>query len=166
VAGDKGYHSKQTMRDLNEISIRSFMSEPDRGRQKWGEDIETRNLIYDNRRRIRGDRGKRLLRRRGELVERSFAHCYETGGMRRLHLRGRENITKRVLIHAAGFNLGLLMRVSYGLKKPRGLTARARALILWLWTRCIALIRSMRDRLSDLGALLMTNRAHAPRLAA
>jgi transposase len=166
VAGDKGYHSKQTMRDLNEISIRSFMSEPDRGRQKWGEDIETRNLIYDNRRRIRGDRGKRLLRRRGELVERSFAHCYETGGMRRLHLRGRENITKRVLIHAAGFNLGLLMRVSYGLKKPRGLTARACALILWLWTRCIALIRSMRDRLSDLGALLMTNRAHAPRLAA
>jgi len=37
-----------------------------------------------------GEYGKSLLRRRGELVERSFAHCYETGGMRRCHLRGQE----------------------------------------------------------------------------
>ena len=57
------------------------------------------------------DRGKSLLRRRGLMLERPFAHCYETGGMRRTHLRGRENILKRLLIHIAGFNLGLMLRL-------------------------------------------------------
>ena len=66
--------------------------------------------MYGNRRRIRGEHGKELLRRRGELLERSFAHAYETGGMRRAHLRGRENILKRVLIHVSGFNFSLVMR--------------------------------------------------------
>ena len=75
--------------------------------------------MYANRRRIKGERGKRLLRSRGEKLERTFAHCYETGAMRRLHLRGRDNIAKRVLIHAAAFNVGLMMRVRYGLRKPR-----------------------------------------------
>jgi hypothetical protein len=42
---------------------------------------------------------------RSELTERSFAHLYETGGMRRVHLRGRENILKRLLVHGAAFNL-------------------------------------------------------------
>ena len=65
---------------------------------------------YGNRRRIRGDRGRRLQRRRGELVERPFAHQYETGGLRRVWVRGHENVRKRVLIQAAGCNLGLLLR--------------------------------------------------------
>src|ERR1019366_4822332 len=56
---------------------------------------EEQQAAYQNRRRVRGDYGKSLLRRRGELVERSFAHCYETGGMRRTHLRGHQNILKR-----------------------------------------------------------------------
>lgn len=72
-----------------------------------------------NRRRIRDERGKRLLRKRGELLERPFAHCYDTGGMRRTHLRGHPNILKRVLIHVAGFNLGLVMRSLFGIGKPR-----------------------------------------------
>lgn len=76
--------------------------------------------MYGNRRRITDEHGKRLLRRRGELVERSFAHAYETGGMRRLHLRGRDNIFKRVLIHLSGFNLSLIMRRRTGKGTPRG----------------------------------------------
>src|SRR5262249_7589031 len=64
---------------------------------------------------------KRLLRRRGLMLERPFAHCYETGGMRRLHLRGRENILKRLLIHVAGFNLSLVLRLMIGKGTPRGL---------------------------------------------
>ena len=75
--------------------------------------------MYANRRRIRGARGKALLRKRGEFVERPFAHCYETGGMRRTHLRGHPNILKRLLIHVAGFNLGLVMRQVVGIGKPR-----------------------------------------------
>src|SRR5438874_2740644 len=84
------------------------------------------------RRRIRGPRGQRLLRRRGERVERSFAHNYDTGGMRRTHLRGTTNILKRVLIHASGFNLGLVMRRLIGVGTPRGLQGRLAALILVL----------------------------------
>lgn len=126
---DKGYHSKKTMLDLKEMDIRSYASEPDRGRQSWDGDLglDARDAVYANRRRINGERGKKLLRSRGEKLERTFAHCYETGGMRRLYLRGRDNIAKRVLIHAAGFNLGLMMRVKYGLGKPRSLGGKAAA---------------------------------------
>ncbi len=86
--------------------------------------------MYANRRRIRGRRGQALRRKRGEFVERSFAHCYDTGGMRRTHLKGHENILKRLLIHAAGFNLGLMLRRLLGVGTARGLqdlAARLRA---------------------------------------
>jgi transposase len=116
---DKGYHSKQTMLDLEEMNIRSYASEPDRSRQNWEGQPDAQQAVYANRRRIQGERGKRLLRSRGEKLERTFAHCYETGGMRRLYLRGRDNIAKRALIHAAGFNVGLMMRLKYGMRKPR-----------------------------------------------
>jgi transposase len=118
---DKGYHSNETMVDLTEFEIRSYVSEPNRGRRNWiGKEAE-RHAVYANRWRIRGERGKRLLRRRGLILERPFAHCYETGEMRRVHLRGRENILKRLLIHVAGFNLSLILRLMIGRGTPRGL---------------------------------------------
>jgi transposase len=127
VVADKGYHSNETTRDLRDNEIRTYLSEPDRGRRVWiDEDTgEVKSAeqaaVYANRRRIRGRRGKALLRKRGERVERPFAHCYETGGMRRTHLRGHPNILKRLLIHVAGFNLGLVMRQLIGIGKPRRL---------------------------------------------
>jgi transposase len=127
---DKGYHSRQTLLDLEETQTRSYVSEPNRKRQDWDGHGEAREAVYANRRRIQGERGKRLLRSRGEKLERTFAHCYETGGMRRVYLRGKDNIAKRTIIHAAGFNLGLLMRVSYGLRKPRSGSGVVRAMIL------------------------------------
>lgn len=90
--------------------IRSYVAEPDRGRRNWKKDAPAREAVYANRRRIRGDRGKRLQRLRAEHVERSFAHTYETGGMRRTHLRGHTNIYKRLCIHGGAFNLRLVMR--------------------------------------------------------
>ena len=129
VVADKGYHSNETTSALREAGVRSYLSEPERGRRNWqGKPFEQAS-VYANRRRIRGVRGKRLLRRRGELVERPFAHCYETGGMRRTHLRGHENILKRVLVHVAGCNLGLLMRHRYHYGTPRGLSER----LSWLF---------------------------------
>jgi transposase len=129
---DKGYHSNDVMRDLAEMGIRSYASEPDRGRRQWKGREQERDAVYANRRRIKGARGKRLLRKRGELLERPFAHCYDTGGMRRTHLRGHQNILKRVLIHVGASNLGLLMRQLIGVGTPRGLhdlAAPARAAI-------------------------------------
>jgi transposase len=148
---DKGYHSKQGLLDLEEMNIRSYASEPGRGRQKWNGQLDTRDAVYANRRRIKGERGKRLLRSRGEKLERTFAHCYETGGMRHLYLRKRENIAKRVLIHAAGFNIGLMMRVKYGLRKPRSMGRWACALFLSL-VRCLWLGWTVLRRLTKLVA--------------
>jgi len=121
VVADKGYHSNATMTELATMEIRSYVSEPDRGERDWEGQAEARQAVYANRRRIRGNRGKALMRRRGEVIERSFAHCYETGGMRRTHLRGHGNILKRLLVHVAGFNLGLVMRALVGIGKPRRL---------------------------------------------
>jgi len=124
VVGDKGYHSNQSLVDLEAVGVRSYISEPDRGRRNWKMNPKARDAVYRNRRRIRGPRGLRLLRLRGERLERPFAHLYETGGMRRVHLRGHTNIRKRLLIHAGGFNLGLLMRQLIGVGTPRGLQGR------------------------------------------
>lgn len=127
---DKGYHSNDVLIVLKEVEVRSYCSEPDRGRRNWIGKAEEKAAVYQNRRRIHGARGKRLLRQRGELVERSFAHMYETGGMRRTHLRRHDNILKRLLIHAGAFNLGLVMRKLSGFGTPRGLQGRILALIL------------------------------------
>jgi transposase len=130
VVADKGYHSDRIMIELEDLGLRSYVSEPDRGRRKWKDDnLDAQEAVYANRRRIRGERGKRLHRMRGELLERPFAHLYETGGMRRTHLRGHTNILKRLLIHAAGFNLGLVMRKALGVGTPRGLQGPLQALL-------------------------------------
>ena len=129
IIGDKGYHSNQSMIDLEAVGLRSYIAEPDRGRRDWSDEPEAQAPVYRNRRRIRGARGRRLMRRRGERIERSFAHLYDTGGMRRTHLRGHENILKRLLIHAGGFNLGLLIRSILGIGTPRGLQGRLAAVV-------------------------------------
>ena len=128
VIADKGYHSNAVLTDLAALEIRSYISEPDRGRRCWQGKQPQRKAVYANRRRMRGARGKRLLRQRGEKVERVFAHLLETGGMRRTHLRGRKNVLKRLLIHVGGFNLSLVLRQKLGAGTPRGLTAAKKAL--------------------------------------
>ncbi len=125
VVADKGYHSNRTMTEVKERGKRSYVSEPNRGRRRWKGKRDAQKAVYANRRRIRGDRGKRLLRRRGEKVERAFAHMLETGGMRRVHVRGQEEIRKRMLVQAAAFNLGLLMRRRCGFGTPRALQGLA-----------------------------------------
>jgi transposase len=124
IIADKGYHSNQTMIDLEAVGLRSYVAEPDRGRRDWSKEPQAQIPVYANRRRIRGARGRFLMRQRGERLERSFAHLYDTGGMRRTHLRGHTNILKRLLVHAGGFNLGLVMRHLIGSGTPRGLQDR------------------------------------------
>jgi len=141
VVADKGYHSNDTLGALAEAEVRTYISEPDRGRRCWKGKAEAQQAVYGNRRRIRGEHGKQLLRSRGELLERSFAHAYETGGMRRVYLRGRENILKRVLIHVGGFNLSLVMRKILGKGTPRGwqgMSADAVLMFLRVWIALLA----------------------------
>ena len=128
VVADKGYHSNETMVALAELGLRSYVSEPDRGRRRWRGKHTARDAVYANRRRIRRPRGRRLLRQRGERLERPNAHLYETGRLRRVHLRGHANIRKRLLVHACGLNLGLLLRRLTGVGTPRSLQGCARVL--------------------------------------
>ena len=122
VVADKGYHSGPTLQQMQAAGVRTYIPEKKQaGKRHWvGKDDEQR-LVYANRQRLQRSKGRRLLRKRGELIERTFAHCYDTGGMRRTHLRKHNNILKRLLIHVAGANLGLLLRNRYGIGTPRGL---------------------------------------------
>ena len=120
------------MIDLETVGRRSYVAEPDRGRRDWSKEPQAQIPVYANRRRIRGARGRFLMRQRGERLERSFAHLYDTGGMRRTHLRGHTNILKRLLVHAGGFNLGLVMRHLIGSGTPRRLQDRLATVIATL----------------------------------
>jgi transposase len=158
LIADKGYHSNQTMIDLAAVGLRSYVAEPGRGRRDWSQEPQAQLPVYANRRRLRGARGRRLMRLRGERIERSFAHLYDTGGMRRTYLRGHTNILKRLLIHAGGFNLGLVMRQQIGSGTPRGLqdrpaTASARLLLL---------LGALRPWLVAIFRMAPTHRACAP----
>ena len=132
VIGDKGYHSRAVLKALTGF-FRARISEPARrGRLRWHGDTAARDAVYANRSRLDSAKGKALLRARAERVERSFAHCLDRGGMRRLWLRGLENIEKRYIIHVSGFNLGILMRALFGVGTPKGWAdARLEALLVY-----------------------------------
>ena len=120
MVADKGYHAGALLERVKKYAVRSYIPErQQQGRRKWEGKAGQQQAVYANRRRVQGNYGKSLLRRRGELVERSFAHCYDTGGMRRTHLRRHDNILKRQLIHVAGFNLSLIFRQLLGAGTPR-----------------------------------------------
>src|SRR5215469_6012330 len=119
VVADKGYHSNEVVGGLSELGVRTYIAEPDPGRRNWEGKQAEKKAVYGNRRRIRGDRGKRMQRQRGEKIERNFAHQFDTGGMDRLYVRGIENVHKKLLVQAAACNLALLMRSIYGAGKPR-----------------------------------------------
>ena len=151
VVADKGYHSNEVLVDLHEDGVRSYIPEPERGPRNWDGKEKEQKRVYANRRRMGGRRGKDLQKLRTELIERSFAHMYETGGMRRTHLRGRSNILKRLLFHAAGFNLALLVRKCFGIGKPRTLqgTSASISLLQAFWKSICAarIVFSALDRL-------------------
>ena len=159
VVADRGYHSGELVGDLHQRGYNTCIPERrQKGRRDWkrlsrevGEQEARRRqrAFYRNRRRLKSAAGKALLRKRGETVERSFAHACETGGMRRLHLRGRANVLKRYQVHIAALNLGIVLRSLFGLGTPRGLQGRkallAHALSSVLSSMC-DLIHSLFDQ--------------------
>jgi hypothetical protein len=90
--------------------------------------------VYANRTRLGSGAGRQAMRRRAEIVEHSFAHNLDRGGMRRTWLRGCENVHKRDLVHVAGHNLGILMRLLIGAGTPREAAARALAYLCFVGT--------------------------------
>lgn len=141
VVGDKGYHSNEAVRDLEEMEVRSYLAEPERGPRNWEGRAAEQAAVYANRRRIRSRRGQRLLARRGERLERNFAHQFDTGGLNRLHVRGRGNVQKKVLLQAAACNLALLLRVRFGAGKPKAAVDR----VIGVFFAVLAFLRACPD---------------------
>ena len=162
VVADKGYHSKAVLLALRLCGWRTYISEPDRGRQHWVGEDDAREAVYANRRRKGGCRGQALMRRRGEILERTFAHTLDTGGLRRTHVRGHTNVAKRTLIQVAAFNLGLLMRKLFNVGKPRALQGAATVI-------AVAILVFLRWLAALVGAAsrhLASRTAHGPSPAA
>jgi transposase len=132
LVADKGYHSRAVLKDLNAGVWKTRIAEPKQsGFSRWHGDDKARAAVYANRTRLSSGVGKEAMRRRAEIVERSFAHNLDRGGMRRTWLRGRENVHKRYLVHVAGHNLGILMRLLVGAGTPREAVARGRIVYLF-----------------------------------
>lgn len=134
VVADKGYHSNQVLVDCEESCLRTYIPEPESQYERSWTDksAEEEDAYRRNRRRVQGNRSKRLQRLRSERVERSFAHMCETGGGRRSWLRRLTNINKRYLLQAVSRNLGLILRKMLGRGTPRELWASA----LLIWVLC------------------------------
>ena len=133
LVADKGYHSRYGLKDLEDGVWKSRIAEKKaRDVHRWHGDADARRAVYNNRARLRSGAAKEAFRLRAELVERSFALTLDRGGMRRAWLRGRENLHKRYLVHVAGYNLGLIMRLLVGAGTPREFLARAAGRLLLL----------------------------------
>ena len=131
LVADKGYHSRGGLKDLEDGAWKSRISEPkSNGIHRWHGDDDAKRAYYNNRARLLSEVARQAFKLRAELVERSFAHILDRGGMRRAWLRGRDNLQKRYLVHVSGYNLGLIMRLLTGSGTPRR-WAEANIAIIW-----------------------------------
>ena len=123
AVADKGYHAAATLELAADLNVRTYIAEPKtRYPRRWSDKPEAyKRAIYNNRRRLKTEKNKKLQRLRSERVERSFAHVCETGGARRTWLRGTDKVRKRYLMSAVARNLGLVMRALFGIGTPRSL---------------------------------------------
>ena len=146
VVLDKGYHSDETLERLEAAGVDSYVAVPEGPERTWKGKQEQRRRYAENEKRAGSERGKQLSKLRTEKAERSMAHMYETGEMRRLWLRGLDNVSKRVLIHASGHNLGVLTRELTGTGTPRSLQGQGRGLRLALFAALRAAISRLLGR--------------------
>ena len=154
---DKGYHSRDGLKRLDGGAWKSRIAEPApaHGVLRWHGDEAAQKAVYGNRARLKSAVGRRAMRRRGEMVERSFAHVLDRGGMRRVWLRGRENVHKRYLVHVAGFNLGILMRALFGCGTPREAASASRAALFVVQTDAVLLLALVGECDGERGMLLI-----------
>lgn len=157
LVADKGYHSRGILRQLNGDAWRSRISEPKpaNGILRWHRDEAAQKAVYANRSRLKSTVGRRAMRKRGEMVKRSFAHLLGRGGMRRAWLRGRENVHKRYLIHVAGFNLGILMRARFECGTPREAASAAPVVLFVFQTKNMLLFAFVARASNDNATLLI-----------
>ena len=154
---NKGYHSRDGLKRLDGGAWKTRIAEPTpaHGILRWHGDEAAQKAVYANRSRLNSAVGRRAMRRRGEMVKRSFAHVLDRGGMRRVWLRGRENVHKRYLIHVAGFNLGVLMRALFGCGTPKEAASASPAALFVVQTDAMLLLAFIGEFDGHRGMLLI-----------
>ena len=158
MVADKGYHSRGVLKSLDDGPWRTRIAEPKRdGFLRWHGDDAARRAVVNNRTRLLSGVAREAFRLRAEVVERGFALILDRGGMRRAWLRGRENVHKRYLIHVAGCNLGLILRLLTGVGTPRELAARAAAWLGVILTPEDGLIAALLVTVEDQAAVLLVS---------
>lgn len=147
---DRGYHDNGLSSECAAAGVRTYIPERKQQTRRWTDKPPEQAAAFRaNRRRVRGARGRRLSRRRSEVVERTFAHVCETGGGRRTWLRGLVNVRKLHLLRSAAYNLGLLLRQVWGMGKPRSWEAGGAAAV----AAAAALVAASGDALDAWGVL-------------
>src|ERR1700746_2855331 len=163
LVADKGYHSRAVLKTLADGGWKTRIAEPKRqGFSRWHGDDKARAAVYANRTRLGSGVGQQAMRLRADIVERSFAHNLDRGGMRRTWLRGRDNVHKRYLVHVAGHHLGILMRLLIGAGTPRQAAARAVAWLFFAYTDQATLIILVAPSGDDLAVLMIGVPANDP----
>lgn len=144
LVADKGYHSRAGLKELEDSAWKTRIAEKKQAElSRWRGDDAARRAVYNNRARLRSGVARAAFKLRAEVVERGFAHVLDHGGMRRTWLRGRENVHKRYLIHVAGHNLGVLMRLLIGAGTPREAVARGLSAWMLVWWQDQAFIAAI-----------------------
>jgi transposase len=132
VTADKGYYSVGELEEIQDAGIKTVISDPLNNRRIDKLDEHQAAVVHRAQQAVRSKSGKKLLRRRGMHIERSFAHLLNSGGARRTTLRGRVNLNKRYQISAATYNLSQLMRALFGIGTPKQAAAAKAELITGL----------------------------------
>jgi transposase len=131
LCADEGYFALEQIAQLQCCEVRTVIADPQSRRRKPSRaSAEHRGALRQATRATQSKSGKRLLRARGEHLERSFCHVLDHGGLRRATLRGCEKLTKRHIGGALTYNLSLLLRHLFGVGTPKQALAGVRRALL------------------------------------
>ena len=157
LTADKGYCSLEEIGRLQALALKTVISDPRRDQRRLDKlSSAQRQTLARARRSASRKHGKKLLRKRGQHIERSFAHVRAAGGLRRATVRGLENLNKRHQLAAACYNLSQLLRRLHGAGTPKPWAAGLAELLLTVK----ALLPTLRGMLPLHRALILTRAQH------
>jgi transposase len=126
TTADKGYYAVGQLQELQREQIKTVICDPINNRRLDKLEPDEQRAVKAAKRSTRSRYGKELLGKRGQHIERAFAHLLDCGGMRRATLRGLQNLQKRFQLAAAFYNLSQLMRKLCGVGTPKQCEAMGR----------------------------------------
>jgi transposase len=137
ATADKGYYEVGQRQALQQEQIKTVICDPIDHRRLDKLGPAERRAVRAAGRSTSSKYGRALLRKRGQHIERAFAHILDCGGMRRATLRGLQNLQKRFKLAAAFYNLSQLMRRLFGMGTPKQCAAMGRGAVVAFLTHLV-----------------------------